>query len=1156
MQIVESGDDRLDGTIGLSVLDTAQIDNKGETKVNRRDFSKICASTVISGLVGDAYVSSADTDKSGRGTKDTNAYAHRRGMTWVIGTSKVEQAVSLQDGRLMVTSFFNKLSLQEYSDHGSISDQIRLRVDGAETGSAAWHWTLVSEYAQRLAQGELQLDIQLRAGPLEAIKHWVIYPGTAIIREWITIRNISHKDVRLQDLFFLNAGLSCGDLENCELAYVSGGGNFNGSQLLKTERLRSGYGRTLDSNVGVQTGNYSAYLPLVLLRNVLLNEYIAIGWDYLGHWSMQISNQTGEQVGMSLQVAGYDGFLQPGGSIETPKAFIGALSGDLDAIGNQILDWQYRFLWDFTNSDYFGKARWAVDWPNPWVGNGGTPCADNWGRRLSLDLRYVDLLRAAGGDILWDDAGWYDRWGNWYGPDWRLTTAYLQKYGMGWVLWQPSFLATLESTVGHEHPDWIIPGQMVFEQSIPETRTWQQKLLDADVDSWGNFQYRYDIAPAAGASDTKLLAADQEFRALLEQFRLSHPKSGVDACDGGGRWISYDLARLADSGECTDGGVGPYSGYYTSLLISPDKLHNVCDFDHTSYNPASDRTHLALEPTWYRDPGDGEDLEAIRKDWELYHYLIANGIAGRWSHVFRPRVTGDDAIWYFQRMNASISRGIVITKHAKLGCTYILVSKPLEHASEDQYEGGPTQMTRIVTTNVATPDTGIYEDPIDREHRYYGVPGETYGPLNFRYHTQEGERSYVTGIAKHGLANQVEDRFFGMAFQVTGEPIVLTELGQYDPGRNRGSYLLTLLRAADRTVLGSVRLDMSHAQVDGLGFKYARLSTPIWLEPELDTPVIIYPNGLEAKVTYDVRTYHSGLRLSQTGAKLMSEGVSLQSVLPGELIFLNLPHYPGSGTDAVNPSPPSNVTKRVGTNIGTQGIEVSWHPATDNNWVSYYEILKNGSAIGKCAKGSFFFDHAPGARHEIAEKYEVRTVDGDGNQSVLIVAEPVAGDPETHQPLGEFWAAQGRDGWRYEETSDGATYEELSWRDGGYEGYWAGSGQGRIGRIWAQPSPTTELARTFIASAACSASIHAQVQKDPSADRALKAFVRIDHNQAQIWPASGWAAVPAFGNPMQCEIRNISLLKADTIRFVIKRNDEDRPAPIIWNPIIVLGGED
>ena len=68
---------------------------------------------------------------------------------------------------------------------------------------------------------------------------------------------------------------------------------------------------------------------------------------------------------------------------------------------------------------------------------GALPSADNWGRRLALDLRYVDLLRETGTDILWDDAGWYDKWGTWNGPEWRKTNDYLRKHDMKWVLWYP-----------------------------------------------------------------------------------------------------------------------------------------------------------------------------------------------------------------------------------------------------------------------------------------------------------------------------------------------------------------------------------------------------------------------------------------------------------------------------------------------------------------------------------------------------------------------------------------------------------------------------------------------------------------------------------------------------------------------------------------------
>jgi hypothetical protein len=1123
-----------------------------EEKVNRREFSKLCASTVITGLVPHRSVLPAQVTKQGSMKAGSDGYIRREGMTWIMGTSKVEQRVSLEGGRFGLTSFSNKIAAREYKTGGSDPDQVRLTVNGMDTTSPAWHWTFVAEETQQLSQGELQLNIRLKGGVVEVTKHWMIYPHTAIIREWITVENISDQSIRLENPFFLNTRVLGAAVDNVELAYVSGGGNYNGSQLLKTEHMRQGYSRTLDSHIGVQTGNYSAYLPFLLLRQIPVNDCMLVGWDYMGHWVLQVGDPTGEQIDVSLNVAGYDATLQSHEQIETPKAFTAALSGELDEIGNQILDWQYQYFWEFTNPEYFGKTRWAVDWPDPWVGDGGTPSSDNWGRRLALDLRYTDLLRESGGDILWDDAGWYDSWGNWNGPDWRLATTYLRKHGMRWVLWLPSFLTTPESEVAQQHPEWRIPGQMAFEQSIPDTRIWQKKLLDKGVKEWQDFQWRYDIAPAAAANDTKLLASDQQFRKLLEEFKVSHPNSGIDACDGGGRWISYDLARFAESGEYTDGGVGPYSAYFTSLLISPDKLHNVSDFDHTYYNASCDRTHLALNPTWYRDPGDGADVENIRKDWELYHYFLACGVAGRWSHVFRPKVSGDDPIWYFQRMNPDGSSGVIITKHAKTGSGYFLVSKPVANASGDHFEGGPTQMAQVFTTDVATPDTGIYSDPIDQEFRYYGVPGECYGPLNFRYATHEGEQSYVTRIVKPGVSNPVGTQFFGMAFQAGGEALTVTELGQFDPGNNRGVYLISLVRETDRTVLGSVTLDMSRAPIDSHGFKYAKLDKPVLLEPGLDKPITIYPRGLQPDLVYLVDTYHSKVHLQQSGKLLMTNGVQFPRVLPGELIFLNLPDYPGSGTAKPTPRPPSDVTKRVGTNIGAQGIEVAWSAAVSREWISYYEVWKDNRPIGRSAKGTFFFDHSPGARYDIAAKYEVRAVDGNGNHSPLVEAHPIPDDPEIHEPLGEFWPTQGRDGWSYEQSSDGITYQELTWRTGGYEGFWAGSGLGRVGRLWMQPSAATEIARTFVVPRDSSGSISGNVQKDPSAESSFAVFVRIDHNGKQIWPDFGWATVPMFSRPMPYAIKNRALHKGDAIRFVVRRNDKQRAEPIIWDPIIVL----
>ena len=71
--------------------------------------------------------------------------------------------------------------------------------------------------------------------------------------------------------------------------------------------------------------------------------------------------------------------------------------------------------------------------------------------------------------------------------------------------------------------------------------------------------------------------------------------------------------------------------------------------------------------------------------------------------------------------------------------------------------------------------------------------------------------------------------------------------------------------------------------------------------------------------------------------------------------------------------------------MGYPGVELTWKPATDNNWISYYEVFRDGMAIDRVAKGLYYFDHSAGA--DLAAKYEVRAVDGAGNVSPLALAD-------------------------------------------------------------------------------------------------------------------------------------------------------------------------
>src|ERR1039458_7387034 len=140
--------------------------------------------------------------------------------------------------------------------------------------------------------------------------------------------------------------------------------------------------------------------------------------------------------------------------------------------------------------------------------------------------------------------------------------------------------------------------------------------------------------------------------------------------------------------------------------------------------------------------------------------------------------------------------------------------------------------------------------------------------------------------------------------------------------------------------------------------------------PPTQGPVTIYPKGLLPETTYNVSYQESKTTENRVGSDLMSRGIALQNPEKGELIYLNLPMHPGSEADKMPPTPPRQVSMHLGSHMGYTGVELNWLPSIDNNWVSYYEIFRNGEAIDKVAKGTYYFDHSLAS--ELSARYEVR----------------------------------------------------------------------------------------------------------------------------------------------------------------------------------------
>jgi hypothetical protein len=927
----------------------------------------------------------------------------QRGNQWTLRTSRMERVIALEHGRLVLERFTDRTTGRELVARGAVVEEFLAPVaDGTELrNGSAGGWRLLGSKQYRLPQGEGQLDIAVQRDALQVTKSYLLYPGSSIVREWVTFKNAGTVPLPIREPCFLNLTVQPGAVPSPDFSWMSGGENQPGSWNLKTEVLNPAKPRKFDSyepfpaamigaqqfpgdgidakvllnsqqvwpatgwqhvanatvhvpfefnadvqpgdrlvflvnmhgNIGYDTTAFdptiacadgethtaskefseqqgkngwryqylengefidlvyyptpkqwrkekdnatgtpfvgvgdqhpdsgqdaarvwtapkagrvrvtgsvcntgngvgsntsygfrpgsSSYAPWYALYAKDTKQGIFLGWDYFGHWTSSFSLNPGGSVTVRLKVAGHKQALAPGESLTTPKAFVGLYRDDLDNAGNECLDWQYRYLWDYTRDGWFPAIRMLGYWMNgtawgqpgaSWTGGG--PDFQSTFRKV---FRVADLMRYVGADVYHRDWGWWDRAGDWNGPDFRTSINYLRKHDMGQLIYAFLYTVDKKSRVAQEHPDWLLGDTL--DMSRPEVVAFMQNQLDQFVARWGDFEWRNDsfFTATRDADDSVMLAQDEGFRRLIRTFLDKHPKCAFQAVNGGGNYGGYDYTRYASAFSFSDGAVGPLRNYYAALLFPPDKTSDIPDlWNPNAYNKATWRGLLCINFDMTGDTTDAAKLEGLRELVDVYHYLHQQGVVGRWVRVFRPLITGDDPTMYFQRLSRDGKRGVIIPKR-------------------------PT------------------------------------------------------------------------------------------PG-----------------------------------------------------PVTIKPKGLLPKEVYVVSFHESDRSERRTGTDLMERGISFDKMPAGELIYLNLPLHPGSRRDQQPPTPPHAAIKRKAENMGYPGVELSWKAGTDDNWVSCYEVFRDGAALDKVAKGRFYFDHSAGA--DLAARYEIRTVDGAANVSARVAA--------------------------------------------------------------------------------------------------------------------------------------------------------------------------
>jgi hypothetical protein len=831
---------------------------------------------------GDAGNASWTTVSSALTSGDAYANPGANACSWTMGTSGIEKVITFSGGNFTLTSFKNKLAgaPKELIQGGATSPEVRFSWNGTTLTGASGGWTCVSGAASAVTVGgaaALQVDVTLSRTNVQITKHYVIFPLASLIREWVDYKNVGTVAQTLATPSFLEQHILGTDAAAARvtLHYMTGGIHENGREwTIQTTPLNTSYVRNFDSydDFGcVDIGSTPAacafggaressldYMPWFDLFESASASGVIAGFDYFGRWRAPIGASNGN-VSLSFDMPNYSSPLAPGATVTSPVAFVMTYKTDLDDMSNRLLDWQYRYLWDFTRPGYFAGVAAAGNWCR-----GGQPfqtaCGDVWdqqGIRQKI-FNLSDRERTIGFDIDWRDWGWWDKAGDWNGPDFRMTNDFLARSGIKSIVYYPVYGANTDSTLYAEHKEntaqpWFTHASPCFgnpyvdwlgDLSQPSFEEYVRNLLVGNAQKWGDYEFRNDACFITNSTGATQLAQDQAFRRVLRDFLTQRPGSAFCSVNSGGRMLGFDYVRYSSQAGHYDG-IDPMKLGTAAYLFPVDKLsgdpnpwsgptdpftgapgYNYCSRSiwvllgqnlafYAAWRPRNEEQGDTVEPAL---------IECARKLVDTYHYLKDRGVVGRWVKQYHP-------------------------------------------ASSDP-------------------------------------PPSPFASLWFQRVNQAGTMSTI--------------HRFG---------------------------------------------------------------------PDTTGSVTVFPKGLLAGTTYDVRYQFRAGSTSRTGSDLMANGIVFPSVFQGEIVYLGLPQRPGAGTDTMPPSAPFEVTAVAETNVNYPGVGVRWTPGGDFNWVSFYNVYRQGVLIGKVSKGNYYFDHSPAASPNA--QYGVQTVDGDGNVSAIVTSTPV-----------------------------------------------------------------------------------------------------------------------------------------------------------------------
>jgi hypothetical protein len=373
--------------------------------------------------------------------------------------------------------------------------------------------------------------------------------------------------------------------------------------------------------------------------------YLGIEFSGRTHISLQRTGGSLQgEAGLNPAPGPYRTRLEPGGILTTPTVFLGAASGDPDAVGNTLRTWVREVL---------GNPRATADPQYPLL------VSNSWGSGMAVDAalarRMIRDAQALGLEMFHLDAGWFRAVGDWradpakFPEGLRTLARAAHRAGLRFGLWVDWTQAGVSDEAGARRVDdpttrdWLIADPpagwrhaepfkgITIDLGVPAAQTWagaelERLVHDDDLDmlehdgylvAQGSTRADHPAAPpdpatlrvsedsgyvwvdGSNATDVSYYAT-RAYYALYERLRRRHPRLLLEICNDGGRMVDFGSAAHGD---------------YFSITDTYDPVANRRAFFDASHvlPPAMLETYVAAWPT---------------KTLANFRYMLRSGMMG------------------------------------------------------------------------------------------------------------------------------------------------------------------------------------------------------------------------------------------------------------------------------------------------------------------------------------------------------------------------------------------------------------------------------------------------------------------------------------------------------------------------------------------------